>query len=142
MTWHCSNVNLQLEEKLNRTFCSTNLLYMFVFLTGLEHSARVSYPHKYSLYHTLTSAGFCIQMRRTTLCSLVTSYSLLRCNIGSEGLLVIWLLLMVRLQKYEHVCSGCTRKLCIHLIPCGCGGVLSKLAVDRHTTALMATVVT
>ena len=78
---------------------------------------------------------------------LVTSYSLLRCNHGSEGLLVIWLLASCSWFNYKsmNMCvRDVLRKLCVHLIPCGCGGVLSKQeekAMERHTTALMAIIV-
>ena len=89
-----------------------------------------------------------MQMRRTTLCSLVTSYSLLHCNLGNEGLLVIWLLASCSWFDYKttNMCvRDVLRKLCVHHNPCGCGGVLSKLeekAMERHTTILMATIAT
>jgi hypothetical protein len=68
---------------------------------------------------------------------------LLRCNLGSEGLLVIWLLASCSWFYYKStkMCvRDVLRKLCVHLIPCGCGGVLSKQeqkAMDWRTTALV-----
>ena len=143
MTWHCKNVNLQLE---NYTLNSEALTFFTCLF--LKHRSRVSYLHKYCTYYTLTSPTFCIQMRRTTLCSLVTSYSLLRCNLGSEGRLVIWLLASCSWFNYKstNMClRDLLRKLCVNLVLCGFGGVLSKQeekAMECHTIALMATIAT